>query len=70
MNLLLSINKFGTNNSDNIRSTIVMVIHNPELECYATRILYIQNGVFIKKAINEFQKALIVKEYLGYINSS
>ena len=35
MNLLLSINKFGTNNSENSRSTIVMVTHNPELECYA-----------------------------------
>ena len=70
MNLLLSINKFGTNNSDSSRSTIVMVTHNPELECYANRILYVQDGVFIKQAINEYQQALTVKEYLDYINST
>ena len=70
MNLLLSINKFGTNNSENSRSTIVMVTHNPELECYANRVLYVQDGVFIKQAINEYQQALTVKEYLDYINST
>ena len=49
MNLLLSINNFETNNSENHRSTIVMITHNPELECYANRVLYVQDDVFIKK---------------------
>ena len=70
MNLLLSINKFGPNKDNVNKSTIVMVTHNPELECYANRILYVQDGVFIKQAINEYQQALTVKEYLDYINST
>lgn len=70
MNLLLSINKFGPNNDRKSKSTIVMVTHNPELECYANRILYVQDGEFIKQAINEYQQALTVKEYLEYINSN
>ena len=70
MNLLLSINKFGPNKDNINKSTIVMVTHNPELECYANRILYVQDGVFIKQAINEYQQALTVKEYLDYINSN
>ena len=70
MNLLLSINKFRPNKDNVNKSTIVMVTHNPELECYANRILYVQDGVFIKQAINEFLQALTVKEYLDYINSN
>lgn len=70
MNLLLSINKYGPNNDRKSKSTIVMVTHNPELECYANRILYVQDGEFIKQAINEYQQALTVKEYLEYINSN
>ena len=46
-----------------------MVTHNPELECYANRVC-VQDGVFIKQAINEHQQALTVKEYLDYINST
>lgn len=70
MNLLLSINKFGPNKDNQNPSTIVMVTHNPELECYANRILYVQDGEFIKQAINEYQQALTVEEYLNYINSN
>lgn len=70
MNLLLTINKFGANNDGKGRTTIVMVTHNPELECYADRILYVQDGVFLKQIVNEFQVALTVDEYLNYINSN
>jgi putative ABC transport system ATP-binding protein len=52
------------------RSTIVMVTHNPELECYENRIIYVQDGEFVKQAINEYQQALTVQEYLDYINSN
>ena len=70
MNLLLSINKFGPSSSCRERTTIVMVTHNPELECYANRILYVQDGEIVKQAINEYQQALTIKEYLEYINSN
>jgi len=70
MNLLLSINKYGPNNYGRNPSTIIMVTHNPELECYADRILYVQDGVFIKQIFNEFQVALTVEEYLEYINNN
>ena len=70
MNLLLSINKYGQNNDDYNKSTIVMVTHNPELECYADRILYVQDGCFVKQVFNEFQIAMTVEEYLNYINSN
>ena len=70
MNLILSINKFGPSPEINQRTTIIMVTHNPELECYANRILYVQDGQFIKQAINEYQQALTINEYLEYINSN
>lgn len=70
MNLLLSINKFDPHKDNQNKTTIVMVTHNPELECYANRILYVQDGEFIKQAINEYQQALTVEEYLNYINSN
>ena len=70
MNLLLSINKFGPNNDGNNQSSIIMVTHNPELECYADRILYVQDGMFLKQILNEFQVALTVEEYLEYINNN
>lgn len=69
MNLLLNINKFGPNNDGN-RTTIIMVTHNPELECYADRILYVQDGVFLKQILNEYQIALTVEEYVSYINNN
>jgi putative ABC transport system ATP-binding protein len=69
MNLLLSINRFGPSQDSDTKTTIVMVTHNPELECYANRIIYVQDGVFIKQAINENQQALTPQEYLDYINS-
>ena len=69
MNLLLSINRFGPGQDSNNKTTIVMVTHNPELECYANRIIYVQDGEFIKQAINENQQALTPQEYLDYINS-
>jgi len=70
MNLLLSINKFGPSNDGINQSSIIMVTHNPELECYADRILYVQDGMFVKQILNEFQVALTVEEYLEYINNN
>lgn len=72
MNLLLSINKFGPNKDKGILSptTIVMVTHNPELECYADRILYVKDGKFSHQVINKYQIALTVEEYVDYINKN
>jgi len=51
MNLLLDLNNFGYHEYDDNNSspcTMVMVTHNPDLECYADRILYIRDGKLIK----------------------
>ena len=47
MNLLLSINNFGYS-QDQKKCTMIMVTHNPDLECYADRILYIRDGKIVK----------------------
>jgi putative ABC transport system ATP-binding protein len=49
MDLLLNINRVGPNGEgENTATTCVMVTHNPEIECYADRILYVQDGTFVK----------------------
>lgn len=68
MNLLLNINRMGPNGDGSSKTSIIMVTHNPELECYADRILYIQDGYIMKQIINEEQIELTVEEYLEYIN--
>ena len=70
----LSDNKLDNNsNNENINfnpTTIIMVTHNPELECYADRILYVQDGIFEKQVINDYQIALTVEEYVDFINNN
>ena len=54
MDLLLNINRIGPNGEgEHSATTCVMVTHNPEIECYADRIIYVQDGIFIKQALNE-----------------
>ena len=49
MDLLLNINRVGPNGEgEHTATTCVMVTHNPEIECYADRILYVQDGTFVK----------------------
>lgn len=58
MDLLLRINiERGT--------TMVMVTHNPDLECYADRCLYVQDGRFVKQAINLVQSRLNYDRYMS-----
>ncbi len=65
MDLLLSINNFGySGEGDDYLTTMVMVTHNPDLECYPHRILYIKDGTIVKQVINERQCPLIYEEYL------
>lgn len=37
--------------------TVVMVTHNPDLECYADRVLFVRDGTIEKQVINPIQKA-------------
>lgn len=37
---------------------MVMVTHNPDLECYAHRILYIRDGSIVRQVLNERQSPL------------
>jgi putative ABC transport system ATP-binding protein len=44
-----------------------MVTHNPDIECYANRLLYLQDGRFQKQAINSRQVALNFDDYTAYL---
>ncbi|KAK8811264.1 hypothetical protein WA538_005423, partial [Blastocystis sp. DL] len=61
MNILLELNRKGV--------TMVMVTHNPDLECYANRILYIHNGLIEKQVINTYQCQYYPEEYQEMVNS-
>ncbi|CEM00496.1 unnamed protein product [Vitrella brassicaformis CCMP3155] len=59
----------GINNQEETYgTTCVMVTHNPDLECYADRILYVRDGIFEKQAINPVQRRLKLEPYLKYLN--
>lgn len=45
-----------------------MVTHNPDLECYADRILYVKDGRLVKQVENEIQMPLIYDKYIKYLN--
>lgn len=62
MDLLLRINREQ-------RMTLVMVTHNPDLECYANRILYVADGTIIGQAINTEQSTLDYDSYVKYLNA-
>lgn len=62
MDLLLKLNK-------ELRTTCVMVTHNPDVECYADRILYINDGRVVKQALNEEQTPLVMSDYMAYLNA-
>eukprot|EP01126_Amoeba_proteus_P031093 TRINITY_DN3060_c0_g1_i8.p1 TRINITY_DN3060_c0_g1~~TRINITY_DN3060_c0_g1_i8.p1 ORF type:complete len:213 (-),score=31.63 TRINITY_DN3060_c0_g1_i8:369-1007(-) len=62
MDLLLSINL-------NQGTTFVMVSHNPDIECYADRILYLQDGMLVEQAINLEQTKLVYLQYIQYVNT-
>lgn len=67
MDLLLNINRIGPNGEgEETATTCVMVTHNPEIECYADRILYVQDGTFVKQALNEVQTAIREEEYTKF----
>lgn len=62
MDLLLKINQDSG-------VTCIMVTHNPALEVYADRILYVEDGRFSSQAINTVQSKLSYESYLRFLNS-
>ncbi|PRP78455.1 hypothetical protein PROFUN_13688 [Planoprotostelium fungivorum] len=61
MDLLLDINKKR-------KTTCIMVTHNPDVECYADRIIYLQDGVLQRQVYNEEQTPLQYEQYIQYLN--
>ncbi len=51
-------------------SHLKKVTHNPDIECYADRILYLADGMFEKQAINSIQTRLNYDDYIQYLNST
>ena len=61
MDLLLEINQArGT--------TMLMVTHDPNLEVYADRVLYVADGQFAGQAINTAQSRLDLPSYVKFLN--
>lgn len=48
---------------------MMMVTHNPDIECYVDRILYVKDGKLIKQVLNEIQFPLNYAKYIKYINA-
>lgn len=69
MDLILNINRVGPQGvGEDTATTCVMVTHNPEIECYADRILYVQDGQFVKQALNEVQTSIKEDEYTKFLH--
>ncbi len=62
MDLLLNINL-------NQKTTMIMVTHNPDVECYADRILFVSDGRFVRQSLNEIQTPLIFERYDAFLKS-
>lgn len=44
-----------------------MVTHNPDIECYADRLLYIADGKFVEQVVNAEQTRLNYEDYAEYL---
>lgn len=51
------------------KTTCVCVSHNPDIECYADRILYLEDGQFCKQVLNVRQTRLVYDVYIAYVNN-
>ncbi|KAI3652469.1 hypothetical protein MP228_002794 [Amoeboaphelidium protococcarum] len=54
-NLSTSANESTPKASQQYGTTIIMVTHNPDVEVYADRILYIQDGRIVRQVLNDFK---------------
>ena len=50
-----------------IGTTLIMVTHNPDIECYADRILFVSDGTFKRQAINLRPQQLDYESYQQYL---
>lgn len=83
MNLLLNLNTKGFEAADDVPNgpedaeesgnsrgvTMVMATHNPDVEIYANRILYIKDGQIVRQAMNKERMPLDYETYLAYLKS-
>ncbi|KPI90685.1 putative ABC transporter domain protein [Leptomonas seymouri] len=60
MDLLTRINR-------RTKTTCIMVTHNPDIECYADRILYVSDGCFSKEVYNTVPTCLNPEKYAKYL---
>ena len=60
MDLLMRINYLAG-------TTCIMVTHNPDVECYADRILYVEDGRFVRQVVNVCPVPLVKEEYAEYL---
>ncbi|CAJ1031016.1 putative ABC transporter [Leishmania utingensis] len=60
MDLLMRINR-------RTKTTCIMVTHNPDIECYADRILYVSDGRFVKEVFNTLPTCLNLEAYTKYL---
>lgn len=60
MDLLTRINR-------RTKTTCIMVTHNPDIECYADRILYVNDGRFGKEVFNSVPTCLDFDKYTKYL---
>jgi putative ABC transport system ATP-binding protein len=62
MDLLMDINQKQ-------QTTCIMVTHNPDLECYADRIIYLEDGIFKRQVVNRKPMRMKYEQYVAYLNS-
>lgn len=60
MDLLIRLNRVT-------KTTCLMVTHNPDVECYADRILYVSDGRFVKEARNACPCGLGLASYAAFL---
>lgn len=51
------------------RVTCLMVTHNPDLECYADRVLYVRDGRFERQVLNRQQTRIDYESYMRYLDT-
>lgn len=61
MDLLLDINQTQ-------QTTMICVTHNPDIEVYCDRMLYIADGKIDRQVINYEQSRLVYEDYIEYLN--
>lgn len=63
MDLLLALNV-------TLGVTCVMVTHNPDVECYADRIVYVRDGAIQRQVVNSVQCRIDLTAYLAHLAQS